>query len=154
MPVLRVSTIMLLALGLSACVSEPSTPSLPQQQRQEAYNAAAGDQVQHFHLVLHDIYSWERLSDTQVVVYTQPTRAYLLDVWPCSSLNYTNSIGLTSSANQVAVGADKVIVSHSHLACKIEEIRPVDLAQFKLDKASQRHIDNLQRDSDASKPAA
>ncbi|GGA11917.1 hypothetical protein GCM10011408_36670 [Dyella caseinilytica] len=134
--------------ALAACASVPYAQRL--QQRQQAYTAAAGAPVQSFRLVLNDIYSWEPLSDTELVVYTQPTRAYLLDLWPCSNLTFTNGIGLTSFANQVQVGFDKVFTGRGYIPCRIKQIRPVDLAQFKLEKESQRHIDSLQREADTS----
>ncbi|QRN53157.1 DUF6491 family protein [Dyella caseinilytica] len=148
MSTMRVLTTMMWVGALAACASVPYAQRL--QQRQQAYTAAAGAPVQSFRLVLNDIYSWEPLSDTELVVYTQPTRAYLLDLWPCSNLTFTNGIGLTSFANQVQVGFDKVFTGRGYIPCRIKQIRPVDLAQFKLEKESQRHIDSLQREADTS----
>jgi hypothetical protein len=150
MSTMRILMAVLLAGALAACASVPYAQRL--QQRQQAYSAAAGAPVQSFRLVLGSIYSWEPLSDTQLVVYTQPTRAYLLDVWPCSNLTFTNGIGLTSFANQVQVGFDKIFTGRGYVPCMIKQIRPVDLAQFKLEKESQRHIDSLQRE--AEQPSA
>jgi hypothetical protein len=146
MSTMRVLMAGLLTVALAACASVPYAQRL--QQRQQAYSAAAGAPVQSFRLILNNIYSWEPLSDTQLVVYTQPTRAYLLDVWPCNNLTFTNSIGLTSFANQVQVGFDKVLTGRGYIPCRIKQIRPVNLAQFKLEKESQRHVDSLQREAD------
>lgn len=146
MSTMRVLITLLLTCTLAACASVPYAQRL--QQRQQAYNAAAGAPVQSFRLVLNNIYSWEPLSDTQLVVYTQPTRAYLLDVWPCNNLTFTNGIGLTSFASQVQVGFDQVFTGRGYIPCRIKQIRPVDLAQFKLEKESQRHVDSLQREAD------
>lgn len=148
MSTMRVLAVLILAAGLAACASVPYTQRL--QQRQQAYNAAAGASVQSFRLVLGSIYSWEPLSDTQLVVYTQPTRAYLLDVWACSNLTFTNGIGVTSFANQVQVGFDKVFTGRGYVPCVIKQIRSVDLAQFKLEKEAQRRVDSLQRDNGAT----
>jgi hypothetical protein len=145
MSTMRVLMAVLLAGVLAACASVPYAQRL--QQRQQAYNAAAGAPVQSFRLIFNNIYSWEPLSDTQLVVYTQPTRAYLLDVWPCSNLTFTNAIGLTSFASQVQVGFDKVLSGRGYVPCPIKQIRPVDLAQFKLEKEAQRHVDSLQRET-------
>jgi hypothetical protein len=145
MSTMRVLMAVLLAGALAACASVPYAQRL--QQRQQAYNAAAGAPVQSFRLIFNNIYSWEPLSDTQLVVYTQPTRAYLLDVWPCSNLTFTNAIGLTSFASQVQVGFDKVLSGRGYVPCPIKQIRPVDLAQFKLEKEAQRHVDSLQRET-------
>jgi hypothetical protein len=145
MSTMRVLMAVLLAGVLAACASVPYAQRL--QQRPQAYNAAAGAPVQSFRLIFNNIYSWEPLSDTQLVVYTQPTRAYLLDVWPCSNLTFTNAIGLTSFASQVQVGFDKVLSGRGYVPCPIKQIRPVDLAQFKLEKEAQRHVDSLQRET-------
>jgi hypothetical protein len=149
---MRISIVAFMAASVAACASEPYAQHL--QQRQQAYSAAAGAPVQSFRLVLNDIYSWEPLSDTQLVVYTLPTRAYLLDVWPCNNLTFTNNIGLSSFADQVQVGFDKVFTGRGYIPCAIKQIRPVDLAQFKLEREAQRHVDSMQRSNANDAPPA
>ena len=149
----RMLALLLLGLSLTACESVPYAQRM--QRRQQAYNAAAGAPVRSFRLVFGtQIYSWEPLSDTQLAIYTLPTRAYLLDVWPCSNLTFTNAIGLTSFANEVQAGFDKVLTGRPYIPCTIKQIRPIDLAQLKLEKASQRHIDSVPRDNAGNAPAA
>jgi hypothetical protein len=146
MSTIRVWMAMAVGALLVGCASVPYAQRL--QQRQQAYTAAAGTPVRSFRLVLGaSIYSWEPLSDTQLVIYTLPTRAYLIDVWPCNNLTFTNTIGLTSFADQVQTGFDKVLTGGGYVPCMIKQIRPVDLSQFKLEKESQRHVDNMQRDT-------
>ncbi len=131
---------------LAACSSVPYAQR--RQQRQQAYSAAAGAPVRSFRLVLGaSIYSWEPLSDTQLVVYTLPTRAFLLDVWPCNNLTFTNGIGLTSFAQEVQTGFDKVLTGRGYVPCMIKQIRPVDLARLKLEKEAQRQVDSMPRDN-------
>lgn len=145
---LRMLALVLLGVLLAACESVPYAQRL--QQRQQAYSAAAGAPVRSFRLILGaQIYSWEPLSDTQLVVYTLPSKAYLLDVWPCNNLTFTNFIGLTSFADQVQTGFDKVLTGRPYIPCIIKQIRPIDLAQFKMEKESQRHMDNVPRDNHA-----
>ncbi|OOG43299.1 DUF6491 family protein [Rhodanobacter sp. C05] len=143
----------LLAGLLAACASAPSAQDM--QRREAAYTAAAGAPVRSFRLVPGaSIDSWEPLSDTQLVVYTRPTRAFLLDTWPCSGLTVTNSVGFTSFAGEVSVGFDKVLTTRGYLPCAIKQIRPVDLARFKLEKGAQRHADVMARDhADAAPPS-
>jgi hypothetical protein len=152
MSMMRVFMMALMTVGLAACASVPYPQRL--QQRQQAYDAAAGAPVRSLKLVLNSIYSWEPLSDTQLVVYTLPTKAYLLDVWPCNNLTFTNGIGLTSFANQVQVGFDKVFTGRGYVPCMIKQIRPVDLAQFKLERENQRHVDSLRRDNANPAPSS
>lgn len=148
---IHVLTAVLSCMLLAACSTVPYAQRL--QQRQQAYSASAGAPVRSFRLVMGaSIYSWEPLSETQLVVYTLPTRAYLLDVWPCNNLIFTNAIGLTSFADQVQTGFDKVLTGRGYIPCVIKQIRPVDLAQFKLEKQEQRHVDTLQRDNTGGTP--
>lgn len=150
---LRMLALMLLGVLLAACESVPYAQSL--QQRQQAYSAAAGAPVRSFRLVMGaQIYSWEPLSDTQLVIYTLPSKAYLLDVWPCNNLTFTNFIGLTSFASEVQTGFDKVLTGRPYIPCIIKQIRPIDLARFKLEKESQRHIDSVPRNDAGNAPAS
>ena len=143
---IRAWIIVLAGTLLAACSSVPYGQRL--QQRQQAYSAAAGAPVRSFRLVMGaSIYSWEPLSETQLVVYTLPMRAFLIDVWPCNNLTFTNGIGLTSFAGQVQTGFDKVLTGRGYVPCAIKQIRPVDLAQLKLEKEAQRHVDNMPRDN-------
>ena len=138
--------IVLLTALVAACASVPYGQRL--QQRQQAYNASAGAPVRAFRLVMGaSVYSWEALSETQLVVYTLPDRAYLLDVWPCNNLTFTNTIGLTSFAGQVQTGFDEVLTGRGYVPCRIKQIRPVNLAQFKLQKETQRHVDSVPRNN-------
>lgn len=151
---MQVLSAVFMGMLLAACASQPYDQHL--QQRQQAYNAAAGTPVRSFRLVFGaQIYSWESLSDTQLVVYTLSNRAYLLDVWPCNNLTITTTIGLTSFAGTVQTGFDKVLTGRPYIPCVIKQIRPVDLAQFKLDREAQRHMDNVPRDNgNAPAPAS
>jgi hypothetical protein len=137
---------------LAACSSMPSAQRM--QQRQVAYAAATGAPVRSFRLEPGaSIDSWEPLSDTQLVVYTRPTRAFLLDTWPCSGLAFTNRVGFTSFAEEVSVGFDKILTTRGYLPCAIKQIRPVDLARLKLEKEAQRHADVVARDRDGAIPS-
>ena len=149
---IRAWIIVLAGTLLAACSSVPYGQRL--QQRQQAYSAAAGAPVRSFRLVMGaSIYSWEPLSDTQLVVYTRPTRAYLLDTWPCSGLTFTNRVGFTSFADEVSTGFDKVLTGRDYLPCRIKQIRPVDLARFKLEKETRRQADVVARDGAGAAPA-
>jgi hypothetical protein len=114
--------------------------------RLAAYTAAAGAPVKSFNF-FNPLYSWEPLSDTQLVIYTKPKEAYLIDLAACQNLQFTNGIGLTSNLNQVAVGFDKVIVGPPRLPCVISKIRPIDVAHLKAVQQAQRQIEQEPRDS-------
>ncbi|MFA6229964.1 MAG: DUF6491 family protein [Rhodanobacter sp.] len=131
-----------LAGFLVACSSVPYAQR--QQQRQAAYLAAAGMPVQHFRFM--SLWSWEPLSDSQVVIYTRPNQAWLLDLdGPCQNLQYTNAIGLTSGFGQVSTRFDKVLTGRRYFPCTIQQIRPVDVARLKIEQQAQRKIDSQPR---------
>jgi hypothetical protein len=137
-----------LAAGMAACSSVPYAQR--EQQRQAAYLAAAGTPVQHFRFM--SLWSWEPLSDSQVVIYTRPNQAWLLDLdGACQNLQYTNAIGLTSSFGQVSTRFDKVLTGRRYIPCTIQQIRPVDVARLKIEQEAQRKIDSQPRNQ--SSPA-
>jgi hypothetical protein len=58
--------------------------------------------------------------------------AYLLSVRaPCINLQFTQRIGLTSTAGTVNSGLDSVLVDRER--CQITEIRPVDYKKMRAD---------------------
>jgi hypothetical protein len=135
---------MVLGALLTACASSPTAQQM--QARQAAYNAAAGAPVPSFRFIGR-MWSWEPLSDSQLVVYTNPRTAYLLDVWACPNLSWTQAIGLTSSIHEVSSNLDKVLTGRPYQPCPIMKIRPLNLAQLKIEQASQREVDDQQRDN-------
>ncbi len=135
----RSSLLIILALAglLAACSSVPHAQR--QQQRQAAYAAAAGAPVTSFHFFT--LWSWEPLSDSELVVYTRPSRAWLLDLdRRCENLEFTHAIGLTSSTGEVSTRFDKVLTGRHDFPCTIMQIRPVDVKQVRVAQEAQRKI--------------
>lgn len=143
MPCVRVSMALVLVALLAACSGVPYAKR--QQQRQAAYLAAAGAPVRSFRFFT-PLWSWEPLGDTQLVVYTRPDKAWLLDVdGACRNLEFTNAIGLTSNLNEVSVNFDKVLTGRRDFPCTIKRIRPVDMARLKIEQAKQRRVESEPR---------
>ena len=126
------------AATVVGCSSVPSAQR--QAQRQAAYAAAAGAPVTSFRFFM-PLWSWEDLGPDQVVVYTKPKEAWLLDVPGCSELPFANTIGLTSTLNQVSIHFDKVVTGRNQLRCTIQQIRPVDIGKLKVLQQEQRQIE-------------
>lgn len=124
-------------MAVAGCSSVPSAQSLAD--RQAAYTAAAGAPVKHFDFFV-PMWSWEPLGSDQVVVYTKPKEAWLLDVPGCTELPYANTIGVTSNLHQVSINFDKVVTGRNELACTIKQIRPVDVARLKAVQQEQRQV--------------
>lgn len=139
---------LMLGLLCAGCSSVPYAQRMSE--RQAAYAAAAGAPVRSFNFF--SLYSWEPLSDTELAVYTQPNKAWLLDLGGCQELLFVNSIGLTSNINQVMVGFDKVLTGRHNFPCTITQIRPIDVKGLKLAQQKQRQIESAARSAD--KPAA
>ena len=76
--------------------------------------------------IFYKLQKWELVGDNRVVVWVRVNEAYLLTVEnPCVELPWTNSIALTSSARQVRVRFDYVIVEKGR-RCQITEIQPLN----------------------------
>ncbi|MBQ4855492.1 hypothetical protein IMW82_12515 [Rhodanobacter sp. B2A1Ga4] len=147
-PLLIVAGALMLGLSCVGCSSVPYAQRMSE--RQAAYAAAAGAPVRSFRFF--SLYSWEPLSDTELAVYTQPNKAWLLDLGGCQELCFVNSIGLTSNLDQVMVGFDKVLTGRHNFPCTITQIRPIDVKSLKLAQQQQRQIESAARN--AGKPAA
>ncbi|GLQ49147.1 DUF6491 family protein [Dyella flava] len=154
MSTIRAVSALLIATMLAGCSNLPVAQR--DQQRQNAYNEAAGAPIRSFRYLTPRIWSWEPLSDTQLVVYTVPNKAYLLDVWSCPNLIWTQAIGLTSTFREVSVNFDKVLAGRPYGPCTITKIRPVDLSKLKIVQQAQREVDLQPRDngSNAAPPAS
>jgi len=122
---------------VAGCSSVPYAQRLTQ--RQAAYTAAAGAPVNSFRFFT-PLWSWEELGSDQVVIYTRPKEAWLLDVPGCNELPFANAIGLTSNLNQVSINFDKVITGRNNMPCTIQRIRPVDVGKLKAVQQEQRQV--------------
>jgi hypothetical protein len=139
-----------LAGVLAACSSVPYAQR--QQQREAAYAAAAGAPVPSFRFF--NLWSWEPLGDSALVVYTRPSQAWLLDLdGSCQNLEFTQAIGLTSNTGEVSARFDKVLTGRRYPPCTIMRIRPVNVKQLRVAQEAQRKIDAAPREQPAPTPA-
>lgn len=132
------------AVLLAACSSVPYAQR--EAQRTAAYGAAAGAPVKSFRFFA-PLWSWEPLGEDQVVIYTRPREAWLLDVPGCNQLPFATAIGLTSNLDQVSVNFDKVLTGQGQFPCTITRIRPVDVGKLKAVQQEQRKIEAQPRPS-------
>jgi hypothetical protein len=97
----------------------------------ERYMDYAGEPVDRF-TYLGRFDGWQPLSRDKLVVWTGINQAYLLTVaQPCSDLQFTNNVAVTSTAGTVSRGFDSVRTRQGN--CQILDIRPVDYLQMKRD---------------------
>ncbi|HET7359087.1 MAG TPA: DUF6491 family protein [Rhodanobacteraceae bacterium] len=130
-------------LLLAACAANPAAQQRQQDQAAD-YRAAAGAPVGSFNY-LSSLYSWEPLDDHTLVVYTRPTQAWLLTVTPCPDLQTTFSIGVTQHVSQVSTGIDSILTSRGQYPCRIQQIRPIDMAKLHAAQTGRRRIDAMPR---------
>jgi len=117
------------AVVLGGCASVGADYTARMIARQQAYEAAAGTPVNSFRYF--SLWSWEPLSDSELAIYTRANEAWLLDLdGRCRNLEFTNHIGLTSSAGEVSVKFDRVLTGPADAPCFIKQIRPLDLKKL------------------------
>ena len=134
---------------LAACSSVPYVQR--QQQQRAAYAAAAGAPVSSFHFF--SLWSWWPLSGSELVVYTRPSQAWLLDLdETCQNLEFTHALRVTSSTGEVSARFDKVLTGHRDMPCTIMRIRPVNVKQLKVAQEAQRKINAVPREQPSSAP--
>lgn len=138
------AAVLLAVGGLSACSNAADMKRTAQ--RQAEFTAAAGAPQRNF-LFSTPLYSWEALGETQLVVYTKPKEAYILDVKACNNLLVTKSIGLTSRLGEVSVNFDRVRTYSPRISCVISQIRPVDMRHLKTAQQAQRKVDEAPREA-------
>ncbi len=79
---------------------------------------------------------WTPVSRDSLVVWNGPNEAYLVKVWDtCRDLQFAERIGITETARTVS-RFEKVRVGRD--SCPIEQIRRIDVAQYKADRAAAR----------------
>ena len=137
MSLTRVLSATAVALSLAGCASGPQAQRLAE--RQAAYTAAAGAPVSSFHFI-QPMWSWEDLGTDQVVIYTRPQHAWLLDVPGCSELPFASQLAITSNLDQVSINFDRIFAGHAGYPCTIRQIRPVDMTKLKAVQQQQRQI--------------
>jgi hypothetical protein len=127
-------------LGSCATSTHQSDP-----ERRAQYAAYAGPPIQQFTWLGH-FDGWEPLGKTDLIVFTTPSDAYLLKVWPPCDLRFAfnghggETIGVTSAGGTVSARVDSII-EHSaavgRAVCPISEIRKVDYRRMLADERRQ-----------------
>jgi Family of unknown function (DUF6491) len=128
---------------LGGCALNPPHPGTvaaaatsSQEQALARYRAYAGPPIDRFTWLGH-FYSWEQLGRDQLVVFTTPSDAYLLKVWPSCDLRFViNTIGVTSTGGTVSARLDSVKIDSAptgRMVCPIEEIRSIDYGRMTAD---------------------
>lgn len=120
---------------LAGCAGIPLHAS--DQEVRDHYNAYAGEPIGQFTWLDRHFDSWQPVGRDELVLFTNPSDAYLIKVYPpCDNLQFVTRIGLTSTADTVSSRFDSVIVRQGlgpSWRCQIAEIRKVDYRRMKAD---------------------
>ena len=131
----RLAAVAALAALLAACAGIPLHVS--DQEVRDRYDAYSGEPIDHFTWLDRHFDSWQPIGRYELVLFTSPSDAYLIKVFPpCENLQFANTVGITSTADTVSSRFDSVIVSRFpgwRDRCQIEEIRRVDYRRMKAD---------------------
>lgn len=79
---------------------------------------------------------WDKVDDQHLLLTMRPTEAYLLRVsGPCLDWGGANPmIQISTQVNRLSAGFDRISTPESPVSCRIEEIRPVDVAALRASK--------------------
>jgi hypothetical protein len=144
---------------LAGCASGTPLHESDQQIRAR-YAAYEGPPISQFTWLGH-FYNWEALGKDELVVFTTPSDAYYLKVWPNCDLRFAfngrgdQSISVTSTAGTVSAGLDSITEDSAALgrmACPISEIRKVDYRRMRADMRQRAQAAKETAASDSAKP--
>ena len=124
----RITPVLMLcaAATLAAC---STLPRMSDADRLALYTSHAGPPVDDVRYT--SPIGWERVDDQHVVINMRPRESYLLTVsGPCLDLGgWSPTLGVeTRTPMRLTTGFDRIHVADSPVSCRIEQIRPVDMA--------------------------
>lgn len=115
---------LLAAVSLTAC----ATNRMSDTDRLAMYRANAGEPVKQIRY--YNAMGWERVDDQHVVLNMRPKESWLVKVsGPCLDWGSGSpSLRLSSTGAYVTPKLDRILTDGSPVSCRIEEIRPIDVA--------------------------
>jgi hypothetical protein len=123
---MKIALVALLAASvLGGCAT---TNRMSDAERLALYSAHAGAPVRDIRYT--DPISWEKIDDHHMLLTMRPSEAWLLRIGgPCLAWGGSSpTIIIDNSLNQLSAGFDNISVPGLSAKCRIEEIRPVDVA--------------------------
>jgi len=125
-----ISLSLLLALAVAACSSTGKQMSTAE--RLAFYEAHAGEPVNSFRM-WGSLNGWTPLGTNNLVVWTRPNEAFLLDVTTCPDLPFATAITLSNFSSTVTARFDTITPvgpgtnQMGRVPCRITQIRPIDV---------------------------
>lgn len=126
--------VVLAALLASACATQDGIERSKGDRLLSRYEPYVGEPVKSFTALRQD--SWQPISRTQLVLWTDINHAYLLTVSNnCPHLMFADAVRVTSTASSIST-LDQVIVRGDR--CPIQKIEPIDVQRMKQDRDERR----------------
>ena len=127
----------LIALLAVSVVAGCATTGMSDAERLALYSAYAGPPVRN--IPYTNPISWEKIDDHHMLLTMRPSEAWLLRIGgPCLAWGGSSpTIIIDNSLNQLSAGFDNISVPGNPAKCRIEEIRPVDVAAVRDARADQ-----------------
>ena len=125
---------LLAAASLTAC----ATNRMSDTDRLAMYRANAGEPVKQIRY--YNAMGWDRIDDQHVVLNMRPKESWLVKVsgpcldWGGGSL----TLRLSTTGPYVTPKLDRILTEGSPVSCRIEEIRPIDVAALRATQESRK----------------
>ncbi|RZA18935.1 MAG: hypothetical protein EOP93_10110 [Lysobacteraceae bacterium] len=125
---------LLAVLGLAGC----ATNRLSDVDRLAMYEAHAGAPVKQIRF--YNAMGWDRIDDEHIVLSMRPRESWLLKIsGPCLDWGSASpTLRLSSTGPYVMAKLDRILTVGSPVACRIEEIRPVDIKAVRAAETAMR----------------
>lgn len=141
---------LVVATTLAACASGPR---MSDTERLALFTEHAGEPVNSFRY-FNRLSGWTSLGNNALAVWTRPSEAFLLQLTgPCNDLAFAHAISVTSRMSTVSARFDSVIprgpgMSNIQIPCRIQTIRPVNVAAMRAHKQEIRDASAVEREGD------
>ena len=115
-------------LALSACATTAPSDA----QRLALYQAHAGEPVSRVRYI--NPRGWDRIDDEHIVLMMRPHEQYLLRLsGPCLAWSSgAPVIGISTMSEMVLSRFDRITANGAPMGCRIDEIRPLDVAAVRV----------------------
>ena len=132
------SRLLILAAGLALATSAAANPDKPAATEHSSYYAYAGGESLP-EIRWSELYNWERDSDSSVILWTRPSRAYLVTLKSdCWDLSHAKSIKLNNLDAFERRLRPNGTLQFGSSKCVVSDIKAVDLDAMKRDRAAKR----------------
>lgn len=131
---MRTLLTVILASLLAACAAQQGIERSKGERLLARYEPYVGEPIKSFTAFRQE--SWQPISRTQFVLWTDFSHAYLITVSNnCPELQFADSISVTSTTSSIST-LDHVLVRGDR--CQIQQIQPIDVTKMRKDREAER----------------